>query len=327
MNIPRREFIALLGGSAAAWPLMARAQQPMPVVGFLNSGSFQAGSTSVAGFLQGLKQTGYIDGQNLVIEFRWAEGHYDRLPALAAELVHRQVAVIAATGGGSGLAAKAATTTIPIVFTTGGDPIKESLVTSINRPGGNATGVNMLLNASEGKKLGLLRQLIPTSTLIAVLFDPANPSLITQLNDVEDAARTVGQQIHVLHASSDSEIDAAFTTAGQLQAKALLVGADAFFASRRNKLVALTARYAIPTIFHLREFAVAGGLMSYGTNLVDGYRQVGIYTGRILKGENPGDLPVFSSVKFDLVINLKTAKALGLTVPPNLLATADEVIE
>ena len=321
----RREFIALLSG-AATWPFAAHAQQPMPVVGFLNSGSFQAGS-SVAGFLQGLKETGYIDGQNLMIEFRWAEGHYNRLPALAAELVHRQVAVIAATGGGSGLAAKAATTTIPIVFTSGGDPIKEGLVTSINRPGGNVTGVNMLLNAVEGKRFALLHELVPDVPMIAVLLNPANQAFDTQVNDVQAAAQKVGQQINVLHASSESEIDAAFATAVEMGAGGLLVGADAFFASRRRQLAALTLRHAIPAIFHAREIAEAGGLMSYGTNFSEGYRQVGIYTARILKGEKPGDLPVFSSVKFDFVINLTTVKALGLTVPPTLLALADEVIE
>ncbi len=297
------------------------------MVGFLNSGSFQAGSTSVAGFLQGLKETGYIDGQNLMIKFRWAEGHYNRLPALAGELVHRQVAVIAATGGGSGLAAKAATTTIPIVFTSGGDPIKEGLVTSINRPGGNVTGVNMLLNAVEGKRFALLHELVPDVPMIAVLLNPANQAFDTQVNDVQAAAQKVGQQINVLHASSESEIDAAFATAVEMGAGGLLVGADAFFASRRRQLAALTLRHAIPAIFHAREIAEAGGLMSYGTNFSEGYRQVGIYTARILKGEKPGDLPVFSSVKFDFVINLTTVKALGLTVPPTLLALADEVIE
>ena len=297
------------------------------MVGFLNSGSFQAGSTSVAGFLQGLKETGYIDGQNLMIKFRRAEGHYNRLPALAGELVHRQVAVIAATGGGSGLAAKAATTTIPIVFTSGGDPIKEDLVTSINRPGGNVTGVNMLLNAVEGKRFALLHELVPDVPMIAVLLNPANQAFDTQVNDVQAAAQKVGQQINVLHASSESEIDAAFATAVEMGAGGLLVGADAFFASRRRQLAALTLRHAIPAIFHAREIAESGGLMSYGTNFSEGYRQVGIYTARILKGEKPGDLPVFSSVKFDFVINLTTVKALGLTVPPTLLALADEVIE
>jgi putative ABC transport system substrate-binding protein len=324
----KREFIILLGGTAAAWPLAALAQQPaMPVIGFLNSGSPDMGSIGVVAFHQGLGEVGYIESQNVAIEYRWAEGHYDRLPALAADLVRRQVAVIAATAGGSGKAAKAATATIPIVFSTGGDPIKEGLVTNINRPDGNATGVNSLLNAVEGKKLGLLHELIPAATLIAVLLNPANQSFDTQLNDVQEAARTISQQIRILRASSESEIDAAFATATELRAAGLVVGADAFFNDRRSQLAALALRHAIPAIFHVRGIAEAGGLMSYGTNFAENYRQVGVYTGRILKGEKPAELPVISSVKFNFVINIKTAKSLGLTIPPGVLAIADEVIE
>jgi putative tryptophan/tyrosine transport system substrate-binding protein len=323
----RREFV--VGGlTAAAWPIAARAQgSPRPVIGFLASGSADGAKTSVAAFREGLGETGYVEGRNVAIEYRWADGHYDRLGALAADLVHLQAAVIATSGSGSGLAAKAATTTIPIVFTSSTDPIKEGVVTSINRPGGNATGVNMLLNALEGKRFTLLHEVIPTAALIAAILNPANQAFDTQLNDVQEAAREVGQQIKILPAGSESEIDAAFVAAVKLQAGGLLVGADAFFVSQREQLAALTVRHAMPAIFHAREIAEAGGLMSYGTNFSEGYRQVGIYTGRILKGEKPGDLPVFSSVKFDFVINLKTARALGLTIPSGVLAIADEVIE
>ena len=299
----------------------------MPVIGYLNSGSPNLAKPFGAGFRRGLKESGFVEGQNVTIEYRWAEGRYDQLPALAADLVRRQVAVIVATGGGSGLAAKATTATIPIVFTTGADPIKEGLVTSINRPGGNATGVNLLLNAMEGKKLGLLREMVPYATLIAVLLNPANPSFDTQFNDVQEAARSVGQQIRILNASSDGEIDAALATAAQSNAGALLAGADTLFSSQRGHLVALTGRYAIPAIFHQREFAEAGGLMSYGTDVPDAYRQVGIYAARILRNEKPSNLPIISSVKFQFVINLKTAKLLHVEVPPDLSARADEVIE
>lgn len=324
----RREFIALLGAAAATWPLVARAQQPaLPVIGYLSSASANSANPFVAGFRRGLKEGGFIEGQNVAIEYRWAEGRYDQLPALAADLVRRQVAVIVATGGGSGLAAKAATAIIPIVFTTGGDPIKERLVTSINRPGGNATGVNLLLNAMEGKKLGLLREMVPYAKLIAVLLNPTNPSFDTQFNDTREAARSVGQQIRILNASSDSEIDAAIATAAQSNAGALLEGADTLFSSQRGHLVALIGRYAIPAIFHQRAFAEAGGLMSYGTDVPDAYRQVGIYAARILRGEKPSDLPIISSVKFQFVINLKIAKMLHVEVPPDLSARADEVIE
>ncbi|MGB9044200.1 MAG: ABC transporter substrate-binding protein [Pseudolabrys sp.] len=325
----RRKFITLIGGAAAAWPLAARAQQTvLPVVGFLNSASPLPWENYVAGFRAGLKEAGFVDGQNVTIEFRWAEGHYDKLPGLAADLVRRKVAVLVATGGApSVVAAKAATSTIPIVFTSGSDPVRSGFVTSLNRPGGNTTGVNFFVVVLEGKRLGLLRALIPGVQLIAVLLNPNRPDHANEVREVQEAARAIGQQIHILLASSESAINAAFATATQLHAGALLVGTDAFFNSQRDKIVALAARHSIPTVYEQRDFALAGGLMSYGTNLANGYRQAGAYVGRILKGEKPGDLPVVQSTKFEFVINLKTAKALGLTVPEGLLNAADEVIE
>ena len=325
----RREFIAIVGCTAAAWPLASRAEQsPMPVLGFLNSASPQPFANYVAGFRAGLKEAGYIDGQNVTIEFRWAEGHYDRLPEMAADLVRHKVAVLVSTGGEpSVLAAKAATTTIPIVFTTGVDPIRAGFVSSLSRPGGNITGVYLFTSTIESKRLGLLRALVPGVQLIAVLLNPNRQDYARQKGDVEEAARTIGQQIHLLSASNESEIDAAFATATQLRAGAVLVGADPFLNSQRDKIIALAARHAIPAIYEQREHALAGGLMSYGTNLSEGYRQAGVYAGRILKGEKPGDLPVVQSTKFEFVINLKTAKALGIEVPPNLSAEADEIIE
>jgi putative ABC transport system substrate-binding protein len=325
----RREFIALVGSTAAAWALPARAEQSaVPVIGFLNSASPQPWVTFVAGFRAGLKETGYVDGQNVTIEFRWAEGHYDRLPEMAADLVHRKVAVLVATGGTPSItAAKAATTTIPIVFTIGSDPARAGFVSSLSRPGGNMTGVNLFVTAMESKRLGLLRALIPGVQLIAVLLNPNRQDHAYHLREVKESAAAIGQQIHLLSASNESEIDSAFATATQLRAGAMLVGSDPFFNSQRDKIVALAARHAIPAIYEQREHALAGGLMSYGTNLSDGYRQAGIYAGRILKGEKPGDLPVVQSTKFEFVINLKTAKALGIEVPPNLSAEADEIIE
>jgi putative ABC transport system substrate-binding protein len=325
----RREFITLLGGAIAARPVAARAQQPtMPVIGFLNPASPQPWKDYVAGFRAGLKEAGYLDGQNITIEFRWAEGHYDRLPEMAADLVRRKVALLAATGGATSVvAAKGATSTIPIVFTSGVDPIRAGFVTSLSHPGGNITGVNLFVATMESKRLGLLRALVPGVQLIAVLLNPNRPDHTEHLSGVQEAASAVGQQIDILLASNESAIDAAFVSAVQLHAGAMLVGSDPFFNSQRNKIIALAAQHAIPAIYEQREHALAGGLMSYGTNLSDGYRQAGIYAGRILKGEKPGDLPVVQATKFEFVINLKTAKALRIEVPPNLSAEADEIIE
>jgi putative tryptophan/tyrosine transport system substrate-binding protein len=327
-HIGRRKFLATLG-AAAAWPLAAQAQQPgTPVIGFLSARSPSEAAYAVAAFHRGLRESGYVDGQNVAIEYRWAEGQYDRLPALAVDLVRRQVVVIATTGGpASALAAKAATTTIPIVFIVGDDPVKLGLVASLNRPGGNATGINFFVDAMEGKRLGLLHELVPTAALMGVLLNPNYAPSEFQVKDVQEAARSIGQQIHVLHASSEQAIHAAFTTFVRMRVQALLVCADPFFNGRREQLVTLAAHYAIPTIYELREYAMAGGLMSYGTSLPDTYLQIGIYTARVLKGERPADLPVVQPTRFEFVINLKTAKALGLEIPPTLLARADEVIE
>ena len=325
----RREFITLLGGSAAAWPLAARAQQPaMPVIGFLSGTSSAPFAHLVAAYREGLREMGYVEGRNLAIEFRWAEGQYDRLPDMAADLVRRQVAVITTTGGDpAALAAKAATTIIPIVFTAGTDPVKSGLVASLNRPGGNATGVHILTAMMEGKRQGLLRELVPTVTRIAVLLNPTYTAAEVQLKEVEEAARTLGLETQVLHASTELELDTTFATLGQLRVGALQVCADPSFNSRRDHIVALAARDAIPAIYEQREFAVAGGLASYGTSLNDAYHQLGIYTGRVLNGDKPADLPVMQSTKYEFIINLKTAKALGLEISPTLSARADEVIE
>jgi len=299
----------------------------MPVVGFLHVASAKPFAHLVGGFRQGLEETGYIEGQNVAVVFRWAEGQSDRLPALAAELVGSQVAVIVAGGAAAAFAAKAATTTIPIVFNLGGDPIKLGLVTSLSRPGGNATGLNIFTNELEAKRLGLLRQLVPTAVQIGVLLNPNNPISEAQLKDVQEAARGMSLKLHILHAATEETLGTAFATFTERRTDGLLVGADPYFNSRRNLVVALAARHGIPAIYEQREFALAGGLMSYGTSLIDSYRQVGIYSGRILKGEKPADLPVVQSTKFEFVINLNAAKALGLEVPLGLSAGATEVIE
>jgi putative tryptophan/tyrosine transport system substrate-binding protein len=325
----RRAFILALGGAVAAWPLAARAQQPaMPVVGYLSGASSGPFAHLAAAFRAGLQEGGFIEGQSVAIEYRWAEGRYDRLLSLAADLVNRQVAVIAATGGyAAARAAVAATATIPIVFSSGSDPVKLGLVASLSRPGGNATGVYLFIGALDPKKLGLLRELVPQASLVGALLNPNIEDFQTRLAGVQDAARTVGQQIHIVSASTEHELDSAFAELSQLRAGALVVGADPFFNSRREQIVALAARYAIPAIYEAREYAVAGGLMSYGTSLAEGYHQVGVYTARIIKGAKPADLPVLQSTKFQFVINLKTAKALGVKISDNLLSLADEVIE
>jgi putative ABC transport system substrate-binding protein len=323
----RREFITLLGG-AAAWPLAARAQQAMPVVGFLGTASPRPFAHLVAGFRRGLQETGFVEDRSVVIEYRWAEGQYDRVPALAADLVRRQVAVIVTVGGEtSAAAAKAVTETIPIVFNVGSDPVKIGLVVSLARPGGNATGVNIFTIELVEKRLGLLLDLIPTASSIAILVNPDFVPAAANASEAEAAARAVGKQVVIYNARSEIEIGTAFAIMAQARPGALLVGADPFFNSRRGLIVALAARHAIPAIYEWREFAEAGGLISYGTSLVEAYRQQGIYAGRILKGEKPADLPVVQLSKFELVINLNTAKALGLAIPPGVLALADEVIE
>jgi putative tryptophan/tyrosine transport system substrate-binding protein len=328
--VKRRTFITLLSGAAATWPLAARAQQPaMPVIGFLDTRSPEAMTERLRAFRQGLKEAGLVEGDNLAIEYRWAEGQYDRLPALAAELVRRPVTLIAAGGGSPpALAAKAATTTIPIVFVAAEDPVKLGLVSSLARPDGNLTGVNFFAAEVVSKRLELLRELVPRTGHVAVLVNPRNATTSeTTVRDVEAAARGMGVQVQVFNASTSREIDAAFANLVRERCDAVFVGGDAFFTSRRVQLVTLAARYVIPSSFSQREYTEAGGLMSYATDIRDTYRQAGIYVGRILKGAKPADLPVVQSTKFERVINAQTARMLSLTVPPMLLARADEVIE
>jgi len=325
----RRAFITVLGSAAVAWPFAAQAQQQaMPIIGFLSGVSPNASVERVRAFRQGLKDTGYIEGENVTIEYRWAEGRYDRLPALVAELVRRPVVVIAATGGNaSALAAKAATTTIPIVFGVAEDPVRLGLVASLARTGGNATGVNFFVDELGSKQLGLLHELLPASSRVGLLVNPNATGTEIVTKDVTAAASTFGLQIEVVQASDTREVDSVFATLARHKTEALLVGPDAFFVSRRLQLAVLSARHAMPAVYNVREFAEAGGLMSYGTNIGDSYRQLGVYAGRILKGAKPGDLPVVQSSKFELVINLPTARALGIDIPATLLARADEVIE
>ena len=326
-HIERREFLATLG-AAAVWPLAARAQQSAtPVIGYVNSRSRETDTPFLAAFHRGLNETGYVEGQNVAIEYRWAEGQYDRLQVLATDLVDRRVTVMAATSTPAALAAKAATSAIPIVFTTAADPIAVGLVDSLSRPSGNATGVNIYVSRLGAKRLELLRELVPNATVIGMLVNPNFPDAESQSEDVKEAARTLGQQIHVVNANSEGDFIRAFSSFIEIKADALLVSTDGLFLSHRQQLVALAARHKIPAIYFVRDFALAGGLMSYGADIADGYRQAGIYAGRILKGTKPGDLPVMQPTKFDLVINLKTAKALGVTVPLTLQASADEVIE
>jgi putative ABC transport system substrate-binding protein len=325
----RREFITLLGGAAAAWPLAARAQQPaMPIVGFVEGRSAEATVRQAAAFRKALSETGYVEGQNVMVEYHWLEGQYDRLPALMADLVRRRVAVIAALSNAPALAAKAATTTIPIVFGVGQDPVRMGLVASLARPGGNATGINFFNQEAVAKRLGLLHDLVPKAVRIAVLVNPANASATEPtLREIPEAARVLGLQIAVLDASASREIEAAFSALLPDRADALFVAPDAFFVSRRVQFVTLAAHHRVPAAYTQRDFVEAGGLMSYGTDILDMFRQVGAYTGQILKGAKPADLPVLQSTKFEFAINLQTARALGLEVPSQLLASADEVIE
>jgi ABC-type uncharacterized transport system substrate-binding protein len=327
-HIERRKFLATLGSAAAAWPLAARAQQAaLPVVGYLNFGSPESDASRLTGLRRGLNQSGYVEGRNLVIEYRWAGNQADRLPALTADLVQLRVAVIVTPGLVATLAAKAATTSIPIVFSVGNDPVQLGLVASLNRPGGNLTGFNNVTNELGAKGLALLHELVPGTETIGFLENPNNPTFELTTRDVLAAASVVGLKVQILKASNDREIDAAFVSLVQARTGALLVGNDVLFNNRTEQLVALAARYAIPTMYSQREFVVAGGLIGYGTSIIEVYRQVGLYTGRILKGEKPANLPVIQATKIELIINLKTTKALGLQIPDRLLALADEVIE
>jgi putative ABC transport system substrate-binding protein len=328
LDLRRRQFITLLGG-AGVWPVVVRAQQPvMPVIGFLNVASSDGYRSMVTAFRQGLQESGYVEGRNVAIEFRWAEGRSDRLPALAADLVHRQLTVIAATSTPAALAAKAATTTIPIVFETGGDPITLGLVANLNRPGGNVTGVTQLNTEVAPKRLELLHELVPTARAIALLVNPTSPGLTEfVLRASQAAAQTLGLNLHVINASTESDFDGVFANVIRLRAGGLVIGADPFFTSRQEQLAALALHHAVPTVYEYHEFVAAGGLASYSGSITDAYRLAGVYAARILKGEKPGELPVQQATKFEMFLNLKTAKALGITVPLPLLGRADEVIE
>jgi putative tryptophan/tyrosine transport system substrate-binding protein len=325
----RREFIGLLGSAAAAWPVAARAEQPtLQVVGWLSARSPREATSVLQAFLKGLGEEGYFEGKNVKIEYCWAEGHYDRLPALAAQLVQHQVAVIAATGGEpSPLAAKAATTSIPIVFTAGGDPVEAGLVASLNQPGSNVTGTTIMGIEMGPKRLDLVRQLVPNATSVAMLVNPKFPLGAAEARDVQGATRSLGMRFDVLFASTEGEIDAAFTDIARQKTALLIIATDPFLLGQRDQIVGLAVRYAVPTMYFLREFVEAGGLISYGPDIANGYRQAGVYTGRILSGTKPAALPVWRPTHFLLILNLKTAKALGLEIPPTLLAIADEVIE
>ena len=328
INIRRREFVVTLGGAVAAWPFAARGQQAaMPVIGFVRNTSPDGAAPLLAALRRGLSEVGYAEGQNVAVEYRWAENNYDRLPALAADLVRRQAAVIIAAGNAAALAAKAATTTIPIVFATGDDPIRLGLVASLSRPAGNVTGVSFLGGTLVAKRLELLRELVPNVATVAHLMNPTGPTAAPEVEEARIAARSLGQQIQVLQASNESEIEVAFTTMARLRIGALNVGGDALFVDRRAQIVALAAHHSLPTSYFDRECVAAGGLMSYGTSQADAYRLAGVYAGRILKGEKPADLPVLLPTKFELVINMKTAKALGIEVPNSMQLLADEVIE
>jgi putative tryptophan/tyrosine transport system substrate-binding protein len=329
VDLRRRQFITLLGGAAAAWPLAASAQQQqLPVIGILSSRSPATDALLLAVIRQGLNDTGFVEGRNVSIEYRWAEGNYNRLVALAADLVGRKVAVIVTIGGDvAALAAKAATATLPVVFTVATDPVRSGLISSLHRPGGNLTGHSAALTEMERKRLGLLRELRPDATSIGVLVNPNVAYIDAQLNDIRSSAASIGREIVILNASTIAEIDAAFATLRKMRAEALSVAVDPFFFDRASQIVVLAARHAVPALYFRREFAAVGGLMSYGSNAAEGYRVLGVYAGRILKGEKPGDLPIQLPTKFELVINLSTARALALEVPPTLLARADEVIE